>query len=536
MSLYKESDKNALIEKLDLIMKDVDDINAKRIRPTVEQLWEMIYIVRDFVIEKKRKVYGGFALNKLIESIEPKDKFYQDDDVKSWDIDFYSPTPIDDAKEIAKRLHAKGFCHIQARMAQHEETYTVFAETNNCADISYVPRNIYNRMPFKEISGMYLTGPHFMMIDYFRVLTDPLTSYHRLDKTFLRLCLMMKHFPLPRNTSSIDIIPPDMDLDVAFRTVHDFLINRETIITVGMYAYNHLVKESGVFERNKKINRGVRNNDPRRKSNNSNMTKIDFCDVNYYEIISTNYKIDTRDLILFLRQKFPSSEKITYRESYPFFQFIGFGTDIYCDQEIICRVYHYNYKCTPFFDVPAYYFTKSRYDEQKGIIKIGTVAVQMMYNLINIIRARTNNDKNTTNLYYTMISHIIEMKDYYFNETNKTIFDKSLFQEFVLKCIGFTNSPQMEKALRIEKRIKAGKRIGWSYNPTNDSDKDTGVYFFKNSSGNPINKDRNKKIDLNSTTTCPDEDNINVYEDEDESQDDSDYKESGTGEDNNTKN
>jgi hypothetical protein len=524
MSLYKETDKDALIENYDKITQEVSEINLSKIKPTIEQSLEIKSIVVDFVIEKKRKIYRGYAINELIKSVDPKDKIYQDNDVKS-NIDFYSPTPIEDAKEIAKRLHAKGFCHIQARMAMSEETYIVFAETNNCADISYVPRNIYNRIPYKEVNGMYLTGPHFMMIDHFKILTDPLTSYgdsikgERLEKAFTRLCLLMKYFPLPHNPSSIDIIPPEKDLDTAFRTIHDFLIERDSMIIVGMYAYNHLIRESEIFKKEKKINRS-------KTSENDKESSIKFVDVNYYEIITTNYKTDARDLILALQGKFASSgSKITYRENYPFFQYLGFNVDIYCDQEIICRMYHYNYKCIPFWEVPALYFTKSSYDHNSerssDSVKIGTMAVQMMYNLTNIMRARTNNDKNTTNLYYTMISHIIDMKEYYFAKTGKTIFDASLFQEFVLKCIGFTNTLRMETAIRIEKRIKARKKPSWSYNPKADRGDRGDVYVFKNSSGNPINKERNKKIDLSSTGTCPDEDNVGEEEeDEDNSSQD----------------
>src|SRR5580698_5921692 len=93
------------------------------------------------------------------------------------------------------------------------------------------------------------------MIDYFRVFTDPLTAYFRLEKTFTRLYLMLKHYPLPKSTSSLDIVPPTRDLDVAFHIVHKFLINRETTITIGMYAYDHLVRESKINEKNKSIKR-----------------------------------------------------------------------------------------------------------------------------------------------------------------------------------------------------------------------------------------------------------------------------------------
>lgn len=519
MSLYNEADRKMFMEKGPAIIEKADEISMDTIEPTKDRRWEMIYIVRDFVIKNKRKVYGGFALNKLIEQVAPQDKFYDDTNVKDWDIDFYSPDPINDAKEIANKLKEKGFHYIQAREAQHDETYKVFADTADCADITYVPRNIYNKIPYKEINGLYITGPHFMMIDYFRMLTDPLTSYFRLEKSFERLCLMLKYYPLPHNTSSIDIVPPDRDLDVAFHTVHEFLINRESTIVVGMYAYDHLIKESGIADKNL-----ARNNFPDKRDRNIDRksTKdavINYVDINYYEIISTKYKQDARELILKLQDKFSHSKnKITFQENYPFFQYLGFSVNIYFDGEIICRMYHYNSRCIPYNDVPALYFKKNSYDEYKGKIRIGTFAMIMLYNLINIMKARTDNDQNTKNLYYTLISHMIEMKNYYFARTHKTIFDKSLFQEFILRCTGKMFTPQMEKAIRMEKRKEMGKKYSWSYNPENEKDRENNtVYRFHNSSGNPINNVKNLKIDLTHGISHigNDNDDLNIYDDND---------------------
>ena len=514
MSLYKETDKIQLVENVEQIIKDAETMSTKKIRPTIDELWEIIFTVRDFVKEKKRKIYGGFALNKLIEEVSPEDKFYSDDDVKSWDIDFYSPTPIDDAKELSDRLFKKGFNYVRAGEALHDETYKIFAETSDCADITYVPRNIYNKIPYKEINGLVLTGPHFMMIDYFRVLSDPLTSYFRLEKVFVRLCLMAKYFPLPKNSTKIEIVPPDRDLDIAFHTVHDFLKDRESMICIGMYAYNHYVKESGINE--KLLNRGNRGKPGNLNNNRSNRQSpsINFVDINYYEIISTHYKRDARELILALKAKFPmSNDRITYRENYPFFQYLGYSVDIYFDDEMICQIYNYNSRCTPYIDVPALYFKKGGYDEDKGTIRIGSFATQMMYNLINVMKARANNDQNKKNLYYTIISHSIDMKNYYFDKTKKTIFDKNLFQEFILTCTGETNSAQMERQIRMDKKIKAGKKFTWSYNPANVKDQNNdSKYVFRNSSGNSINNDKNKRIDLNSTDDNESDDISQVHD------------------------
>ena len=497
MSLYKPSDSVVFLEKLDGIMKKTNDIISKTLRPTTEDLWKIIYTVYDFVKERKRKIYGGFALSKLIEDVSPDDKLYSDDDIKSWDIDFYSPDPINDAKEITNRLHKKGFSYISAGEAQHDETYKIYVETKDCADITYVPSNIYNKIPYKEIKGAIITGQHFMMIDYFRAISDPLSSYHRLEKTFTRLCLMLKHFPLPKNTTKLVITPPNRDLDVAFHTIHTFLTNRKSTIVVGMYAYNYLIKESKIADKSNMLRRHT--GKPGNKRNNTSHD-IDYVDINYYEIISTDYTNDARALILALQEKYPTSKKkIVYRENYPFFQYFGYSVDIYFDNELICQLYNYNFKCTPYNDVPSLYFKKAAYTEEKGVIRLGSFAVQMMYNLINIMKARTNNDLNKKNLYYVMISHITIMKNYYLDNEKKTIFDKSLFEEFILTCAGETNSAQMERAIKIDKKIIAGKKLSWRYNPANPRDvSNNSKYVFKNSSGNPINNDKNKHINLTS--------------------------------------
>jgi len=489
-TIYNNDDNDLLVKNVDDIVKRAEDMALNNVEPTKEKMWEMIYVVRDFVIEKKRKIYGGFSLNKLLEIVDPKEKFYQDDDITKWDIDFYSPEPIKDAKEICDRLMAKGFKHIIGRDALHDETYKVFSETFDCADITYVPRNIYNKMPFKEVpiknaGNLILTGAHFMMIDYFRVLTDPLLSYSfRLEKTFTRLCKMFKFYPLPYSSKKIEIAPPDSNLDLAFNTVHNFLIDRKSVIVVGMYPYNHYVKETGI------------------------KSFIDYVDINCYEVISNDYKEDARALILSLQDKFPMTKnKIIYEEHYPFFQYLGFSVNIYYGDELLCKMYHYNTRCSPFFEVPALYFKKGKYEEHKGTIRIGTFALNMLYNLINIQKARTDDNESDKNLYYTIISHINEMREYYFNKTKKNIMDETLFQEFVIKCSGLTIHPQMEKQIRIDKRKSQGKRYAWSYYPEQKID-DKYIYNFKNSSGNVIMKKHKRKISLDKikSNTIDDED------------------------------
>jgi hypothetical protein len=307
----------------------------------------------------------------------------------------------------------------------------------------------------------------------------------------------MKYYPLPKNNSPISLESND-EFDVAFKTINQFLTNRTSTITVGMYAFNHLIKESGIKE----------------KKGNEN----DFTTVNYYEFITTDYVKDTLEILKLLNSKFGNINGIiTKTENHPLFQYLGNSTNIYLKNELICKIYHYNYRCTPFNDVKPYFFSDSKYElinetDEKGFIRIGTLSVLMMYNLISILKARIDSKAIDKDTYYAMNSQIITMKDYYLKNNKKTLIDDGLFQEFQVRCIGNMETPQMERQKRIKKKIKAGKRFTYNYNPEKDRDRTEGVYRFKNTSGNQINNPKQFKIVENYEKKTKDSDDVKDLE------------------------
>lgn len=496
--MYTKNDNIKLQEKIDDIKAQVDSIILTKLEPKEDKRWEIVYIIRDFVIEKKRKIYGGFALNELIKEVAPDDVFYDEKNVRNWDIDFYSPDPISDAIELSNILHKRGYKHIRAGEAIHDETYKIYVETEDFVDITYVPKPIYNKIPFKTINGMNITGVHWLMIDYLRVITDPIISYYRLDKVFERLCKLVNHFPLPHNSAVIDIEPPDRDLKIAFEKVYEYLIDNKHCIVMGLYAYNHLINESKI--KNRKLSRSRTNNTNNTMLSVQKETKMNFVDINYFEIISTNYVTDAKNIITKLKSTFQNGEsKITYVEHYPFFQFFGFSVDIYFEEELVCKIYDYNNKCIPYKTVPALYFTEGKIINNNGKINIGTFALLMLYNLVNSMYAKTYDDHKSKNLYYTVMSHMNEMRQYYFKQYKKDIFDDTLFQEFVLNCTGYVMTTIREKQERIQKKKDAGKSsYTWNYYPESHEGKEVvSTYIFANSSGNIIKNEKNRKIVFN---------------------------------------
>ncbi len=198
MSLYSENDVRLLSDNWERIMKEVEEQKYLMIEPSKEEMLNVHKIICDFVKENKRKIYGGFGLNLLIKEKNQNDVIYKPDQIS--DIDFYSPNPIVDLMKLCNILHAGGF--------KHQETYNITVNYLTYCDISYVPKNIYNKMPFKEIEGYTVIHPHFMWIDYLRMFTDPLISYWRMNdnlKSFKRFCLLQKYFKFPRNDLPIEI-------------------------------------------------------------------------------------------------------------------------------------------------------------------------------------------------------------------------------------------------------------------------------------------------------------------------------------------
>lgn len=481
MALYFTDDLEIVSAQWDSIHNAVQKRREElQLEPSLSEKKKVHKIVIDFAKQNKRKVYGGFAINLLINDKNPDDAIYTSDDVP--DIDMYSPDPISDLMKICNLMAKDGHKFVRGTEAQHPETYSIFIDKKLYCDISYVPRNVYNKMPFKEINGIQVIHPTFMTIDYLRMLSDPLLSYWRFNtddlKGFKRFVLLQKHYPLPHNDSPINISGSTPKLDIVLDVIQKFITDRESLINIGFYAYNHFLKESQIVQ-NKNIGKQYK-----------------YLAVPYYEMISSNYRTDFFDLIAQLKNiDTIDASEITHTEFYPFFQFTGHSVEIYLKGDLVAKIYNNNKKCHPYRKVNATVFANKTFTEpKKGSAIIGTFQVTLLYALINVMKARTDNAKDLVNLYYVIISHLSDMRNYYFDKTKKTILDESLFKDFVIDCIGDTITPDRQRKLMIEARKKKNKRLSFRYEPDEGIKEPESNFYFANGSGNAINNHKNLKL------------------------------------------
>lgn len=464
MEVFNDKDTEVFLNSVDDIMEKVALAQFEKLEPTKQEQDQVLDIIIKFAKEKKRKVYGGYAMNLLLKDKDPKDAIYSDIDFG--DIDFYSTTPIEDLMELSNILHEKNFKDVQAKEAQHKETYSILVNNILYLDITYVPRNVYNRMPFLTIDGYTVIHPHFMMIDYFRMFSDPLTSYWRIEKSYKRFVKLQKHYPFKNITTKIKSSKID---DEVHKILMLIISKKKDLLFVGGVAYNELLKESK-FQTNPIKNPLI-------------------------EILSTDYKKNGIEIIEEIRNNHLISKmKLKIEEYYPFYQFTDFSSIISLDGIPVIRISGSNKKCLP--------YNKIKDSKNKLDFSIGTLDVIILHLMINGIIARTNKNHDEMSYYQRLLSDVIHMKHYYFkNNKNKSIVDDNLFQSFKVDCMGKTVDPKKEYFENIAERKKKKLPLVWRYSPADGIKEPESNFIFSNTSGNQIKNQKHLKLVNNTENT-----------------------------------
>lgn len=413
-----------------------------------EEIVKVEKIILQFVKDKKRKLYGGYAINLLIKDKNSDDAIYKDpiylnDSIP--DIDFYSPEPIKDMVELCNLLADAKIESVRGAEAIHEETYNIYANEINYSQISYCPQHIFNMIETINIKGIYVINPIMYMTDFHRMLTDPLLSFRLIEKQFKRFTILNKYYPWKEYNANINMPKNDKTKEYINQILS--MVEKTNMILIGTYAYNFFISKS-----------------------NTDYKPIE---IPFLEIISSNYKEDANKIINTLKD-------IKYVEHYPFFQYLGNCVKIYYKDSLICIIYDNNKRCHPYL----------KYDNYC----IGTFSLTILYLLADALYLNVNKQTEMKEICYTMITNLFSARKKYFVKNKKNIFDETVFKEFVIDCIGKTITPSKEKELSIKEKKKKGEKYAAKYTPSTDRNKDMEGYHFANTSGNPINNEKNLKL------------------------------------------
>jgi hypothetical protein len=223
--------------ELAILRMQVDQAQEKIAKRQVNtpEIKQMIVIVEDFLKKKNLVCYGGISINALLPE---EDKIYNFD-IELPDYDFFSANALDDAKELANIYLKHGYTEVEARSGQHHGTYKVFVNYQGVADITSVPKELFDTIKNKavRVNGILYTDPNFLRMSMYLELSHPAGDTTRWEKVMKRLSLINKHYPLEdKNCDHADFqrgMENEKGGDKVFDIVKNALINQGVVFFGG---------------------------------------------------------------------------------------------------------------------------------------------------------------------------------------------------------------------------------------------------------------------------------------------------------------
>ena len=223
----------------------VDEAEEKMARRVInsDDIQKIITVVEDFIKHKNLICYGGTAINNILPS---EDQFYNKE-VEIPDYDFFTTNALDDAKELTDIYYKKGFTDVEAKSGQHHGTYKVFVNYIPVADITLLPKGIYNAIKKDAIrvGGILYTPPNYLRMSMYLELSRPAGDTSRWEKVMKRLALLNKNYPITDiNCNDVDFqrdMESTTEKDTIYDNVRNTLIN-QGVVFFGGYAISQYLQ------------------------------------------------------------------------------------------------------------------------------------------------------------------------------------------------------------------------------------------------------------------------------------------------------
>jgi hypothetical protein len=201
------------------------------------EIQQVIAIVEDFLKKKSLICYGGTAINNIL----PIDDQFYNKEIEVPDYDFFSMDALHDAKELADIYYKSGFTDVEAKSGQHAGTYKVFVNFMPVADITLLPKGVYNaiKKDALRVGGILYAPPNYLRMSMYLELSRPAGDTSRWEKVLKRLTLLNKHFPVTDvNCNSVEFqreMENKTEEDHIYDNVRNTLIN-QGVVFFGGYA------------------------------------------------------------------------------------------------------------------------------------------------------------------------------------------------------------------------------------------------------------------------------------------------------------
>jgi hypothetical protein len=248
-----------------------------------EKMQNIIKIAEDFIKNNDVICYGGTAINNIL----PKDAQFYDRTVDMADYDFFTTDGLKCAKDLADIFLKNGYTDIEAKSAQHKETYKVFVNFISVADISTLPKGIYDSLKKNAIviDNIYYVPPNFLRMAIYVELSRPAGYTDRWEKLVPRLQLLNEHYPIEANNCHLNNINKLLNTNEDINDViYNTLVDENVVFFGGVAISQYLSSKKGnklnkedknLDKKDKNLDKKDKNLDKKDKNLNKGNKKLD---------------------------------------------------------------------------------------------------------------------------------------------------------------------------------------------------------------------------------------------------------------------
>lgn len=380
---------------------------AKRIINS-DDIKRIIHIVENFIKIKNLICYGGTAINNILPE---EDQFYNKE-LEVPDYDFFSVNALEDARELADLYYKEGFTDVEAKSGQHHGTYKVYVNYIPVADITYLPKEIYNALKQDaiQVGGIFYTPPNYLRMSMYLELSRPAGDISRWEKVMKRLTLLNRHYPITDiNCSQVefqrDMSVPDFEEKI-YDNIRNTFVN-QGVVFFGGYAlslYSQYMPKNQRHKVEKLPDFDVLSNDP---ETTSQIVKERLKDIGI-----TNVKIEKRE---------------------PIGEVIPLHYEIMIGKDSVAFIYK---------PIACHSYNNIKIAGQK--VKIATIDTMLSFYLAFLYANKP--------YYNSYLERILCMSKFLFEVQQKNrLAQKGLLRRFSVTCYGHQESVEEMRAHRAEK-------------------------------------------------------------------------------------
>ena len=448
MLKYQSNILNNIGKKKMELEKKMDE----NVYPTKEIVEPAFKLLEEYIKNNNRIVYGGTSIDLLIKRKNPN---FEVNTTKYPDYDFYSDEPLKDLHQICDIVHNKiENSNITGSQAMHDGTYKIYiGHRIEFADISYMPKRLYNNIDTVTINGIKYVTNKISLIDQYRRISNPLDgSWFKIDKTLNRV-FMMENIIHSQNI----IVKPDLtkkpnEIKKIIKKIRNMIRKleykeKDKIIITGNLCFNMIIKFLG-------------------KEYDKYKTEV-----NCIELYSFDYLQLAQDIVKMI----PNSNTV---ELQPFFQYFENGIFVIYKKHVIVRIYKTSRS------LPSFETTDGH---------ICSIDLLREYLLSRYIWEKTKKYKVESNISNYLYKITLLIEQHYYN--NNEFKEESILERARIKTIGKTIHMKVREKMDIQKKYKQKKVIKYRYTPSNNT-KEVKIpeYNFPNISGEYVYNENNLKL------------------------------------------